>query len=184
MSHARMLPFLLPRLRALEAAIYPDTVEDNVIQNRFRSDRSFAQSIQTESDLFYHAVTAPSRSMRMQYVRTALALMRERWDRYYVGDLSHWSELEQVFLDIEGIAQWVAFHVRWGAAMGAARSPGSLFDRLLTRFRDNREFWSEDQGILMIMALDALVPDWQRQILAANAPTAYELLERAVARDR
>lgn len=184
MTHARMLPYLLPRLRVLEAAIYPDTVEDNAIQNRFGHDRSFAQSVQTETDLLYHAATAPSASMRTQYVRTALALMRERWDRYYVGDLSRWSELEQVFLDLEGIAQWVAFHVRWGGETGASRSPGSLFDRLLRRFRDNREFWSEDQGLLLIVALDGLVPEWQRQLLAPNAPTAYELLSRAVARER
>jgi hypothetical protein len=184
MSHARMLPFLLPRLRALEAAIYPDTLEDNVIQNRFANDRAFAQSVRTETDLLYHAATAPSASMRLQYVRTALALMRERWNRYYVGDLSRWPELEQVFLDVEGVAQWVAFHVRWGGVTGASRAPGSVFDRLLRRFRDDREFWSEDHGLLMIMALDTLVPDWQRQILAPNAPTAFELLERAVARDR
>jgi hypothetical protein len=184
MTHARMLRYLLPRLRVLEAAIYPDTVEDNAIQNRFGNDRAFAQSVQTETDLLYHAATAATASTRTQYVRTALALMRERWDRYYVGELAQWSELEQVFLDLEGIAQWVAFHVRWGGETGASRSPGSLFDRLLRRFRDTREFWSEDQGLLLVFALDALVPDWQRQLLAPNAPTAYELLSRAVARDR
>ena len=147
-------------------------------------DRAFAQSIRSETDLLYHAATAPSASMRAQYVRIALTLMRERWDRYYVRDLERWSELEQVFLDLEGIAQWVAFHVRWGGEMGVSRAPGRLVDRLLRRFRDNREFWSEDQGLLLILALDAMVPDWQRQMLAANAPTAYELLSRAVARER
>jgi hypothetical protein len=184
MTHARMLPFLLPRLRMLEAAVYPDTIEDNAVQNRFGHDRVFAQSVQTETDLLYRAAVAPSASMRAQYVRTALTLMRERWDRYYVGDLAGWSELEQVFLDLEGVAQWVAFSVRWGGATGASRSPGSLFDRLLRRFRDNREFWSEDQGLLLVIALDALVPDWQRQVLATDAPTVYELLSRAVQRER
>lgn len=184
MTHARMLPYLLPRLRMLEAAIYPDTIEDNAIQNRFGDDRAFTQSIQTETELLYQAAVAPSASMRAQYVRTALALMRERWDRYYVGDLAKWSELEQVFLDLEGIAQWTAFNVRWGRETGASRSPGSLFDRLLRRFRDNREFWSEDQGLLLIIALDEIVPDWQRQLLAPGAPTAYELLSRAVQRER
>jgi len=181
MTHARMMPFVLPRLRGLEAVVYPDTVEDNAIQNRFGHDRAFAQSVRTETDLLYHAVIAPSASMRTQYIRTALTLMRERWDRYYVGDLARWSELEQVFLDIEGIAQWVAFHVRWGGGTGATRAPGSLFDRLLRRFREDREFWSEDQGLLLILALDTLVPEWQRQLLAPGAPTAFELLSRAVA---
>jgi hypothetical protein len=182
MTHARMLPYLLPRLRMLEAAVFPDTIEDNAIQNRFGGDRVFAQSIQTETELLYRAAVAPSTSMRTQYVRTALTLMRERWDRYYVGDLAQWSELEQVFLDLEGVAQWVAFNVRWGGETGASRSPGSLFDRLLSRFRDNREFWSEDQGLLLVLALDAIVPDWQLQLLAPSAPTAYELLSRAVQR--
>lgn len=184
MAHARMLEFLLPRLRALEVAIYPDTVDDNVVQKRFGSDRAFAQSIRTETELLYRATISPTMSTRAQYVRDALALMRERWARYYVGDYQSWRELEQVFLDIEGVAQWVAFHVRWGADVGASRAPGSIFERLLRRFRDTGEAWSEDQGLLLIFALDGLVPDWQRQLIAPRAPTAFELLSQAVARVR
>ena len=184
MTHARMLDYLLPRLRALEAAIYPDTVEDNAIQNRFGHDRAFAQSIRAETELLYRATLSPTSSTRVKYVRDAQALMRERWSRYYVGDLRAWSELEQVFLDLEGVAQWVAFHVRWGADVGASRAPGSLFERLLNRFRDTGEVWSEDQGLLLIFALDGLVPDWQRQLLAPRAPTAFELLARAVSAGR
>lgn len=184
MTHVRMLEYLLPRLRALEAAIYPDTLEDNIVQNRFGGDRGFAQSVYEETDLLYRAVTAAGSSIRAQYVRAALALMRDRWDRYYVGDFRSWDEVEQVFLDLEGVAQWVAFHIRWGTDAAAARGVGGMFDRLLRRFRGSREFWSEDQGLLMILALDALVPGWQRQLLAPNAPTAYELLVRAAASDR
>lgn len=184
MTHARMLPHMLPRLRAIEAAIFPDTVEDNAVQNRFSRDENFASSIRAEIELLQRAVVSTTPSTRNQYIRDALVLMRTRWERHYVGELASWAELEQAFLDLEGIAQWVAFHVRWGAEFGPSRAPGSVFERLLMRFRANREFWSEDQGLLMALALDATVPDWQRHIFVPNAPSTYELLWRAVARPR
>ena len=180
MTHARMLEYLLPRLRALEAAIYPDTVEDNAIQNRFGHDRDFAQSIRSETELLYRATVTPTTSTRMQHAREAQELMRARWNRYYVGDFQPWRELEQVFLDLEGVAQWVAFHVRYGPDVGVSRAPGSTFVRVLDRFRDAGEVWSEDQGLLLIFTLDALVPDWQRQLLKPRPPTAFELLSNAV----
>lgn len=184
MTHARMLEYLLPRLRALEAAIYPDTVEDNAIQNRFGHDRAFGEAIRAETELLYRAAISPTSSTRMQYVRDAQARMRERWSRYYVGDLEAWSELEQVFLDLEGVAQWVAFHVRFGTDVDASRAPGSTFERVLERFRDAGDVWSEDQGLLLIFALDGLVPNWQQQLLSPRAPTAFEMLARAVSQNQ
>lgn len=177
MTHARMLQAMLPRLRALEAAIYPDSLEDNLVQNRFGATPAFAQSVARETGLLLRSLQARTREARIEHARMALALMRERRARYYVGDLTAWGEAEQVFLDLEGVAQWTALHV---TARVATLPSGDQLDRMLQRFRAGREFWSEDQGLLMILVLDALVPDWQRPLLAPGGRSAYELLRDAV----
>ncbi len=175
MTHARMLPQYLPRLRALEAAVYPDTMEDNAVQNRFGKDTRFAESVSRETDLLYRAVSATNRRVRMELVAAALARIRERRARYYVGDFAAWSELEQTFLDIEGVAQWAAFM--------NARGPTQredTFERALARFRAGTEFWSEDQGLGLILALDALVPGWQARVFAREPTTSLDLLAEAI----
>jgi hypothetical protein len=179
MTHALMLPGLLRRLRGLEASIYPDTLEDNLVQSRFRGSRDFARAVARETDLFYRVARATTVRIRRDYARLALASMRERRERYYVGDLAAWAEMEQTFLDLEGVAQWAAF----GHAAGTL-PPGPSFDRVLAQFRSTREFWSEDQGFAMILALDALVPAWQTRLISATPTTSFDLLEQALADDR
>jgi hypothetical protein len=175
MTHARMLPALLPTLRRLEVAIFPDTLEDNAIQNRFRAVPAFAASVARETDLFYSAASATTRRSRIDLARAALFLMRERRARFYVGELEEWSELEQTFLDLEGAAQWAAYRstTEW-------QSRTSPFNRALGRFRAGREFWSEDEGLAIMLALDAIVPDWQQLLFSPQPVSAVELLARAV----
>jgi len=179
MAHARMLPGLLQRLRGLEASIYPDTLEDNLVQSRFRANRDFAGAVARETDLLYRASQASTVRIQRDYARIALAGIRERRERHYVGDLASWGEMEQTFLDLEGVAQWAAF----GHLAGSLTS-GATFNRLLARFRSSREFWSEDQGLAMILALDALVPDWQSRLISPAPTTSFDLLTQALADDR
>ena len=178
MTHARMLPTMLPRLREIEPAIYPDTMEDNLVQDRFRRVPAFARSVARETDLLQRALTARSAADRLAYLRAALAAMRARRAQYYVGDLAAWSDAEQVFLDLEGIAQWVSLHV---STRSVTLPRGDAFTLLLSRFRATREFWSEDQGLLMILVLDAMVPAWQERMLRRGGASAFQLLEEAAA---
>lgn len=177
MAHARMLPGLLPRLRTLEVAIFPDTLEDNLVQDRFRRVLPFARSVARETEMLGRAFRARTTATRAAYVRAALEMIRQRRGQYYTGNLSSWGELEQVFLDLEGVAQWTALHL----AHGSARLPaGEQMDRLLARFRSTSEFWSEDQGLMMILVLDQMRPDWQQRMITSNGGTAFDLLAEAV----
>lgn len=175
MTHARMLPQYLPRLRALEAAIHPDTVEDNAVQNKFGRDERFAASVASETDLLYRAATATSRRARTELVRAAIALIRERRAHYFVGEFAVWAELEQTFLDIEGVAQWAAFM----NARPTSQRDG-MFEPALARFRSGQEFWSEDQGLSLILLLDAMVPGWQARMFSRDPATSLDLLAEAI----
>jgi len=178
MTHTRMLPVVLPRLRALQSFVRPDSVEDDAVQDRFQSNRAFEASVRRETDLFIRSAKALLPGDRARFAREAVALMRARRAQYYVDSLSVWGELEQAFLDLEGVAQWAAFsHAR---AVRYGRLP--LSDAL-QKFRSGEQYWSQDEGLAMVLALDALMPQWQARIFSTEGSSVLDLIEEALRRD-
>jgi hypothetical protein len=175
MTHVRMLGAVLPRLRALQRQIQSDSLEDDLVQSRFAGDTSFANSVARERVLLFRVAQTTNLRDRLLLTRAALDLIRSRRARYFVNDLALWGELEQHFLDLEGVAQWAQF--------AQARSGPYRYMPLkdaLDRFRSGEQYWSQDEGLAIFLALDAMVPGWQRMIFSADPPTSLELLTRAV----
>jgi hypothetical protein len=175
MTHARMLRTMLPLLRQMAPALYPDSIRDDVVQDRFANDPLFATSVKRETELLYRAATSRSRSARIDLARAALDMIRMRRARFYVGELEPWFEIEQAFLDLEGVAQWAAFsHAR------ATFHRRFSFSDALERFRSGEQFWSQDQGLALFLALDALDDDWRSRFFAEPRVSALDLLARAL----
>jgi hypothetical protein len=175
MTHVRTLGAVLPRLRALQRQIRSDSLEDDLIQSRFAGDTAFANSVARERALLFRVAQTTNARDRMLLTRAALELIRARRARYFVNDLSLWGELEQHFLDLEGVAQWAQF----AQARNGPYRYMPLKDAL-DRFRSGEQYWSQDEGLAIFLALDAMVPDWQRMIFSADPPTSLDLLTRAV----
>ncbi len=47
--------------------------------------------------------------------------------------------------------------------------------------RDNKKYWSQDQGLALFLLVDALVPNWQARVFAPAPASPFALLEEAVA---
>jgi hypothetical protein len=177
MTHARMLPAMIPHLRQMAPALYPDSIRDDVVQDRFANEPLFAASVKRETDLLYRAAAARSRGARVDLARAALEMIRMRRARFYVGELESWFEIEQAFLDLEGIAQWAAFsHAR------ARFHRRFSFGDALERFRGGEQFWSQDEGLALFLALDALDEGWQSRFFAEPRVSSLDLLARALDR--
>jgi hypothetical protein len=179
MTHSRMLRSLLPRIRRFAPTISPDTVRDDAVQDRFGRDPGFAASVARETDLLLRAASSASRALRVDFARAALSLIRARRARYFVGDLAPWSQIEQTFLDLEGVAQWAAF-----SNERTTTNRRMTFERAINRFRHGEQYWSQDQGLALFLALDALVPGWQARIFSPEPATSLDLLAEAVERGR
>lgn len=177
MTHARMLPTVLPHLRQMAPALYPDSIRDDVVQDRFANEALFATSVKRETDLLYRAATARNRGARADLARSAVEMIRMRRARFYVGALESWFEIEQAFLDLEGIAQWAAFsHAR------ATFHRRFSFSEALDRFRGGEQFWSQDQGLALFLALDALDDNWRSRFFAEPRVSSLDLLASALDR--
>jgi hypothetical protein len=104
----------------------------------------------------------------------ALEMVRSRHARYYRGAAAAYAELESLFLTMEGVGQWTAYRL--------TKSRGATDADALKLVRDNRRYWSQDEGLALFLLIDALVPGWQARIFTPTPVSPFALLEEAVNR--
>jgi hypothetical protein len=174
MTHTRLLVAINRRVRELARKndlVYP--INDDVIQTQFREAHGFEAAFNRERDQFYRAALEPDVGKRRELTLRALEMARMRRARYFTGPTEAYAELESLFLTLEGVGQWAAYR------LVKARTAGNEAEALKL-VRDNRRYWSQDEGLALFLLIDALVPDWQARVFTANPAPPLDLLEESV----
>jgi hypothetical protein len=174
MTHTRLLVNINRRVRELASKndlVYP--LNDDVIQTEFQRAAGFEAAMNRERDEFYRAALEPDPSRQRKHLSRALDLVRARHARYFTGPNAAYAELETLFLTLEGVGQWAAYRLMDARAGG--RHPEAL--RIV---RDNRRFWSQDEGLALFLLIDQLVPNWQSRIFNATPVSPFALLEEVL----
>jgi hypothetical protein len=166
MTHTRLLVAINRRVRELARKhdlVYP--INDDVVQAQFRQVRGFEAAIDRERDALYRAAAEPDPVRRRALAAKALDLVRTRRARYFTGSSAAYAELESLFLTMEGVGQWAAYQV-------ARTRTGGSDAEALRLVRDDRKYWSQDEGLALFLLVDTLVPDWQPRVFAAPLPAS------------
>jgi hypothetical protein len=174
LAHTRQLVAINRRLRAL-VGNSGTRLTDDVIQWTFHKDKGFKRKVDQERNLLYQAALTSNPVTMKELTRRALAMMRERQAQYFQGAKANYAEIEERFLTMEGAGQWAAYRLA-----KARRVVGASDVQALDLVRDRREFWSQDQGLAVILLLDQLVPNWQEQMFDTLPPSPLTMLEQAV----
>ena len=178
MTHTRLLVAINRRVRDLarrNELVYP--INDDAIQAAFQRTDGFEAAFNRERDLFYRAAFEPDRARQEELASKALALMRARHARYFTGPSAAYAELEGLFLTMEGVGQWAAYRL-------ARTRAGGNEAEALRLVRDNRKYWSQDEGLALFLLVDALVPNWQARVFAPSPASPSTLLEEAIGAGR
>jgi hypothetical protein len=101
--------------------------------------------------------------------------VRERHARYFTGSNAVYAEIESLFLTMEGIGQWAAYKLT-----KARGQLGPSDADALSLVRDDRRYWSQDEGLALFLVIDAMVPGWQEQMFDSLPPSPFALLENAL----
>jgi hypothetical protein len=164
--------------RPTEASgIADDLLDDDIIQRQFGSDPAYATAWAEERDLLFAAAAAPDDDAARQLAAAALERMRSRRARWLSGANAPFAELDDIFLSMEGMGQWLAYR--------ALRSPeggGVSADQALPAIRRGGRQWSQDQGLALLLTVDRLLPDWQQRAFRDPDWRAERLLAAAVER--
>lgn len=152
------------RLGELEKQHAIKDLDDDIVQTRFESNAEFAAMVKKERELLY-AVSTP------QQAREVLRQVRARHAKFFTGENAYLAELEEIWLGMEGAAQWAAYR--------AARLDGLSHEEAVTLVSGRAKRWSQDEGLALFLTIDRLVPGWQKRAFAAKPETAEALLARA-----
>jgi len=176
MTHARHLTAWAPLLRVEAGRVGLSDLNDDIIQQRFDTVPGFHEAVQRETAMLYEGI-AQTGTRRRMLVRAAIDSIQARRARFFGGLKAPWSRIEQLLLDLEGAGQWAALsHLVYSR-------PGARVDQLIDVVRDSRTYWSQDEGLALYLAVDALVPGWQQLAFSDEPRSSLELLTGALAAD-
>lgn len=176
MTHTRQVASVYRRIDALAARVpNPDDLDDDVVQKRFDSIPAFRRSVEDEISLLYRAADEPGSDSKRELVASAVRMAQARRAHWFSGQDAAYGELEDVFLGMEGAAQWAAYQVALRHA-----DPDADPKDVLTRFRRGGRFWSQDLGLALFLAADEMVPGWQTRVFGPEQASARALLAEAV----
>ena len=178
MTHTRLLEAVNRRVRDLarkNELVYP--INDDSIQAEFQRTHGFEAAINRERDQFYRAALEPDPARQRDLTIKALEMVRLRHARYFTGPTAAYAELESLFLTMEGVGQWAAYRLTRTRA-------GGNDAEALRLVRDNRKYWSQDEGLALFLLVDAMVPGWQSRVFTATPASPFAMLEEAVGAGR
>jgi len=175
--HTRQLPDVAAHIKSLRARFaLPDDIDDNIIQRRFGSNPEFRVAWERERDLLYEAVADDDEKSAARKVLEAIALIRARQARFYAGAERPFERLEQLFLNMEGAAEWVRYKIH-----EHDHEHFKTHADIIQFIRGRENDWVQDEGLALVLLLDRFASGWQRRLLTLDMASPVDELERAVA---
>ena len=157
--HTLQLVNINRRLAAVDRqrSTCPGRLNDDVHPgDAFRRNRNSRAAMDRERELLYKAAGASDKAHRNDLVRKALAIVRERHEKFFNGSNAVYQEIESLFLTMEGIGQWTAYRLTKARGQLGASDADAM-----NLVREDRRYWSQDEGLALFLLIDAMVPNWQ-----------------------
>src|SRR5690606_7100551 len=101
---------------AQRVGVSDDELTDDIVQQRFGDDPDYVAAYTAERDALFAAATAANDDEARRLAAEALALMRARRERWFTDDRAGFTELDDVFLTMEGMGQWLIYSYFLSAA--------------------------------------------------------------------
>ena len=180
MIHTRQMADLQRRVHAIGQRFdLPAGFDDDVVEDRFGDSAEYRRMFFAEQDLLYGAVAESDLNRSITLVAEAISIAQLRRERFFTGSDEVYSELEALFLNMEGVAEWVRFKLH----QADLAWPNADAD-IIAFLRGQENSWSQDQGLALVLLLDRMVPDWKRKILGPKMTSPWVTLREAIDKAR
>ena len=174
--HTRQAGLAAQSLASIEqrSGLGGDLSDDN-IQEHFAEDTAYRAAYEAERDLLFAAAAAPTDAEARTLARTALHSLRDRRARFFTGPNGWLEDADDVFLSMEGTGQWLIYR-----DLVAADGPALGAPEALVAVRRGGRFWSQDEGLALMLVVDRLLPDWKARAFREPDWRAERMLAAAV----
>jgi len=176
LTHTRQLVYAAQRINRLRAQhTLPESIDDNTIQHTFGVNGDYRRLYEEEHKYLLRAVLANDLDACRRSLADALSVREQRKGRFFTGQNSGYSDLDDIFLAMEGLGMWVHYQT---ARDHAPR--GEDWRQTLVSLSERTDAWSQEEGLEMFLLIDRLVPGWQARFLAPDFPSPVVVLREAV----
>jgi hypothetical protein len=176
MTHTRHHNFFNRINRIEKTMTSPEDFDDDIVQNHFGKIEDFRKAYETEREFLYQAVRETDLERKREFAKNALDVIKTRHKQFMSGNESVYVEIEDIFLTMEGVANWAAYCA--AIAEGLSRTDA------IKLIRRNDKRWSQDEGLAVFLVIDSLLPNWQQEGFGNANVSVTELLGRAVNHQR
>ena len=175
LTHTRHLVYAMPQINRLRARYkLPESFDDNIIHQEFGTNEEYKRLYDEERQHLTKAILASDLDECRRAVEQALSISRKRKERFFGGDKAGYSDLEGLFLAMEGLAMWVHYRT----ARDRAPSGEDWLKTLIT-LSERHDAGSQEEGLGLFLLIDRLVPGWQARFLAPDFPSPFTVLRVA-----
>lgn len=164
----------------------PEDFDDDIVQTRFEGVAGCRELFEAERDLLFRAALATDEGAARTLARHGLGLLAARREHCFGAQGELYERLEDLFLNLEGLAVWSHFQLALHdpAVAFLPEHEGAGAQELIAALQaKTKGYWTQDEGFALYLLLDRLVPDWRREVLTPELPSPVGLLARALAGD-
>lgn len=162
--------------RLAERYSLPETFNDDSIQERFRTNKEFADTVKREIDLLFAASAAPNDMIARHLAQEAQQLILMRRARWFTGPDAGLSEAEDLWLTLEGSGQWAGYS--WLTSPSGAGLPTKT---VISGFARRGGWWTQDEGLAMLLVVDRLAgPEWRFHAFGDGVGTSMTFLSASL----
>ncbi|MBS1755099.1 MAG: hypothetical protein JST34_13730 [Bacteroidetes bacterium] len=157
-SHSQQMKGLGKLANELEAQhSYDVEFTDNIIQDYFVDDSAYKKLFSEEITLFYKAFEEGTAQQFLQQKDSALRILQKRHDRYLKEKGAHFIQLDNLFLTMEGLGQYLMY--KW-----LVHPEGGGIDNrtALAGVRRGGKNWSQEEGLALFLCMERMKQsnDW------------------------
>lgn len=152
-------------------------LDDDAIQRTFEGDAEYTAVYDAEVKLLFDASLVTDAEEQRRMVRRAVELARGRQARWFVGEHALHAQLDGRFLAMEGLGEWVRYRLMTSGPVGEL--PRQSRAQVLARLRGKKPYWSQDEGLAVLLVLEQRLPDFRARLLADELPDAFALLDES-----
>ena len=152
------------------------SLTDDMIQFIYKNDTSYVKVIEKEIEVFYNAYLTPNIQDAIALAKEGIIYYNHRQEKFFQNELTVYKQLDDFFLTMEGIGQYVSF-------VWLTHPSGGGIDKItaLEGIRRDKSWWSQDEGLALFLLYTRITtPDLKNEMFADETQSIIHLLSREV----
>lgn len=174
-SHSQQVKNFGEEMNAIEKKYhFPTAFSDDIVQHVFGKDEAYAKRFHEETGLFYLAAAEKSEERIKSILKEALNGQQSRQSFYFTDSLSHYKQIDDLFLTMEGVGQYSMY--AWLVHPKGGNLPKEL---AITGVRRGKKQWSQEEGLAIFLVLEKLIAprQWGAYMFGKKLRTANWLFD-------